>query len=148
VLLRGQFGAPPRDEIEPRGSGGDEVQGEAGMPLRPALDGRTLVGCVVIQNPMHGQTRKDGRVRLLQELLELLGAVAPAETSHHLARGQVEGRKQAGCPVPGVIMAPAFGGAGEQRDAGVHPVEGLNRGLLIDTEDHGLCPRRTDPSRA
>ena len=126
------------------------------MAEQPALDGRALVGGVVVEHQVDGQVQGHGGVQLRQKLLELLGAVVPTEAPHDVSRVVVEGGEQARRPVPRVIVAQPFGRAGEQQEDRLCPVQGLDLRLLIDAEDHralggiqieprGPCPRRTGP---
>ncbi|MGC8488129.1 MAG: hypothetical protein ACP5QO_07905, partial [Clostridia bacterium] len=80
------------------------------------------------------------------ELPELLGPMPPPQTPHDHARRQVAGGKQACGPGPRVIVAPPFGAAGQRGEDRWHPVERLNRGLLLHAQDDG--PLRRVPIQA
>ena len=107
-----------------------------GMTDPPGLDRRALVGGVVVQDPMDGQVWGDRGVQMLEKLVELLRPMAPVQGPHNLPCIVMESSEQARRPMPGVIVAPPVGGPGEEQHDGRHPVQGLDRRLLIDAEDH------------
>ena len=107
-LLIGQNGKPSLDLVEPRGMGWNEVQVEAPVPAEPAHDDRGLVGSVVVHDQVDLEFGCNAVVDQLEELNELLGAVATKAPADHTAGCNVEGRKQAGGSIAVVLRGSSF----------------------------------------
>jgi len=75
-LSFGEFAEPALHQVQPARAGGGEVQDKAGVGEKPTSDGRGLMGGVVVENEMHVQVGGHFPVDLLQEPLELDGAMA------------------------------------------------------------------------
>ena len=61
-LFRGQFREPPLYEIQPRGTGGREMQRESRVFHQLALNRGRCVGRIVVQHEMNREVRGDRRV--------------------------------------------------------------------------------------
>src|SRR2546421_8178107 len=75
-LLLSQGGEPPLDLIDPGGIGRREVEVEAGMPQKPSMDQRRLVGAVVVEDQVHVEDVRDFLVNAIEEVAELGRAVS------------------------------------------------------------------------
>lgn len=85
------------------------MQVEAGVRQQPLLDGRRLVGDVVVQDQVHVETGGDFFVELGQELRELDSPMAPVQGADHLAGGDFQGGEQGGGAGADVVMAAGCG---------------------------------------
>ena len=104
-------------------------------PGQPALDGGGLVGGVVVQDKVHVEVRGYGRIDPVEEAPELRGPVPTVAGADDLSRLHVEGGEERGRTMTTVVMGPALDlprAHGQQRG---RPVEGLDLGLLVDTQD-------------
>ena len=68
-------------------------------------------------------------------------AAAAVQLADHGAVGDAEGGEQAGDAVAGVVMGAPLGHAGHHREHRLGPVQGLDLGLLVHAEHHGLLRR-------
>ncbi len=66
-LLVGERGEPALDEVDPRGTRRGEVHVVARMAHEPAVDERRLVGPVVVENHVHVERGRDGRLNRVEE---------------------------------------------------------------------------------
>ena len=111
-LFLGQRREPSLDQVEPRSAGRREVQVEAWITQQPALDRRSLVGGVVIDDQMQlGR----GRHRLVDGLKELAKLDCPMplmQLADHGASFEVERREQVGRAVPQIVRRAPLGLAG------------------------------------
>ena len=103
-LFFGQEREEALDLVEPGGAGRREVDMPARMAGQPTLNGRRLVGCVVVHDQMDVELVGDLGFESAQELEELPAAVAWEALADDLAGGDVEGGKQGGGPVAHVVM--------------------------------------------
>ena len=134
-LLLCQRREPALHLVQPRAAGGGEVQVIARPPGQPALDGGGLVGGVVVQDKVHVEVRGYGRIDPVEEAPELRGPVPTVAGADDLSRLHVEGGEERGRTMTTVVMGPALDlprAHGQQRG---RPVEGLDLGLLVDTQD-------------
>ena len=122
--------------MEPGATRGGEVEVEPPslLGLEPALDGRTLMGAVVVENEMDIQLRWHLPFQLIEELNELPAAMARQATADHPAVQNIEGGKQGRGPMPLVVMRLAFGHSWTQRQNRSGAVQGLNLALFVDAE--------------
>ena len=97
-LLFGQEREGALDLVEPGGAGRREVDMPAGMPGQPALDGRGLVGGVVVHHQMDVEVAGHLGFEGPQELEELPAAVARKALADDLAGGDVQRRKERRVP--------------------------------------------------
>ena len=67
-LSFGKEREPAFDQIKPGATGRGEVQMEARVPQQPTLDGRRLVGSVIVQNQVHVQCTGHAGVNGFQEI--------------------------------------------------------------------------------
>src|SRR5215207_7862783 len=65
------------DLVEPGAAGRGQMHVPARPAVEPIADGRSLVGCVVVDDQMHIKIGWHGGLDLVEELAELDGAVAP-----------------------------------------------------------------------
>src|SRR5579859_335486 len=75
-LLFGEPAKPALDEVEPRSGSGREVQVQARMAQQPALDGRSLVGAVIIEDQVQLQVVRRCGVDSCREAAKFERAVA------------------------------------------------------------------------
>ena len=103
-LFGGQFGEPPLDEVQPRGTGRREVKLEAGVRKQPAFDLRGLVRGCIVEHEVHVEVLGDSLVDGVEELLELDRAVAGVQLADHLSGREIQrGVQVAGSGLP-VVM--------------------------------------------
>jgi hypothetical protein len=108
-LLLGQGREPTLDQIEPRGAGRGEVQVEARMAQEPALDRRSLVGGIIVEDQMEVEGGRYGRFDGLQKLAKLDRPMALMQLPNHGAGPGVERREQGGRAIAQVEL-PRFSG--------------------------------------
>ena len=108
----------------------------------PGADPGMLMGPVVVEHDVQVRPGMGGG-DLLQEPQELLVAVPRvAGVRGDLAGGHLQGGEQRGGAVPGVVMGPAGGQAGPQREHRRGPVQGLDLAFLIDADHDRVVWRR------
>ena len=76
ALLR-QLTEPALDEVEPRGTGGREVQLEARVGGQPLANRFMLMGSVVVQDDVQGEVGRKRTVEAPQELQDFLMSMTP-----------------------------------------------------------------------
>ena len=99
---------------------------ETGVTEQPPLDGRGLVGGVVVHDHVHDQVVRDAAVDEVQESLELLGPMPSGHIGDDLSGGHVEGGVEVGGAVADVVMAAPLGHAGHQRQHRSGPIQHLD----------------------
>src|SRR5215207_2506580 len=82
------------DLVEPGAAGRGQMHVPARPAVEPIADGRSLVGCVVVDDQMHIKIGWHGGLDLVEELAELDGAVAPVAFADHPTGGDVESGEQ------------------------------------------------------
>src|SRR4051794_18007255 len=107
-LLLGQESKPTLDEVEPRGAGRGEMELKTWTFQQPALNGRSLMSTVVVEDQMDVELWRHLRINLIQELTKLNRAMSPVELANHLAALRVQGGEQRSGAVTFVVMSPAF----------------------------------------
>src|SRR5262245_35834240 len=85
LLLR-ESREPALDQIDPGRAGGREVDLEAWMPGEPPMNQGRLVRAVVVQDVVHRQARRHGRVQRLEERAKLAGAMPVVELANDFPR--------------------------------------------------------------
>ena len=137
-LFVGDEGEEAFDLIELGGTGRREMH----MPVRPfgkpVPDRRCFVRGAVVQDAMDIEIARDGRLNLVEKPVELRGAVAGIAFADDLAGRNIEGRKQRGRAVAGVVVTALGGLARPYRRQRLAAVERLDLGLLIDAQDDGM----------
>ena len=93
ALLR-QLAEPALDEVEPRGTGGREVQLEARVGGQPLANRFMLVGSVVVQDDVQGEVGRERTVETPQELQEFLMSMTPVALADDLAGQHVQRGEQ------------------------------------------------------
>ena len=109
-LFVGQQGKPALDEIEPGGAGRRKVQVKPDVAGEPAADARRLVRPVVVEDEMHVEIRRHGRLNRVEEPFKLLTAMAPMTLPDDLASGDIQRGKERGRAVPPVVAASPYAG--------------------------------------
>src|SRR3989441_6751741 len=140
-LLVGERREPALDQVDPRGTRRREMHVVPRMAHEPAVNERRLVGAVVVENHMHVERRRDGRLDGVEERAELPGAVPVVELADDLARRNVQGGEERGGAVTGVIVGPPLhlpGPHGQQR---LRAIQRLDLGFLVDAQHERLIRR-------
>src|SRR5208283_3337954 len=109
-----------------------------GQELRDPLG---LMGREVVGDDVDLATPGLQRNNLAQEGHKLLGGMASSGLAEDLAVFGVERGVERERAMPIVLEAVALGPPGAERQHRVEAIEGLNRGLLIDTEHRGVLRR-------
>jgi hypothetical protein len=141
-LALAQDGEPALDEVQPRPGGRREVQVVAGVAGEPGLDGRRLVGAVVVHDQVNVELRRHALLDGAQELQELAAAMPPMQLADDLAGGQIQRREQGRGAIAHVVMAAPLGHAEGQRQQRLGAVQRLDLRLLVHTQHHGMGGRR------
>ncbi len=136
--LSGQFREEALDGVHPRGRCRCEVEGPVRVVGKPGMHVRRLVGGQVVKDDMDRHRGVEVRRHMIEERTEILGAVALGHLSDHLASGDIEGRQQRGGAVPFVIMRAGCRVTRGGRQGCLGAAEGLDLGLFIHREDHGV----------
>jgi hypothetical protein len=132
-------GEPCLDLIEPGSSRWGEMEMHSRMLLQPALV--LLVGIEIIQHDVKLAVRKSCN-DLVHEAEEFDAPAPLFVLAQNLAGRDIESREQGPRPMPLVVVALAGQGpCGRQLQIALRPLQGLNRGLLIDAEHDGLAGR-------
>ena len=82
-----------------------------------------------------------GRDHLIHEREEFLSAAASAASTHDFTGGGVQRREEVCGPMTGVVMGTLFDLGERHRQQGLCPIKGLDLGLFIDREHHGVHRR-------
>ncbi len=127
----GDVAEPAFDHIQPRTAVGREVDVKAPMSLQPLPGVGILVRGVVIDDQMQVQVRQRLGIDLLQEPDPLLMPMLWQAFRDDSTLRQFDGREQRGRAVAFVVVRQRLESAGEQRQALLRPVEGLDLTLLI-----------------
>ena len=93
-LLLGEQCKPAFDEVEPGGARRREVELKAWTLQQSALNGRSLVSTVVVEDQMDVKLWRHLRVNLIQELTKLQRAMTAVELANHLASLSVQSSEQ------------------------------------------------------
>ncbi len=135
-----------RSSLRPRerGRSGARRVGVASRSVRlgePRPDERRLVGPVVVYDDVHVEVGGHAVVDAVEELAELDGPVAAVRLGDDGGGPDVERCKQRRGAVSPIVVRSPFGPAGLHRQQGRGAVEGLNLGLLVDAQHHGMVWR-------
>jgi hypothetical protein len=136
-----EFGEPAFDQVEPTGTGGNEVEHEAGMTLQPAPHPSVAVGAVVVEDQVQDLVAGKLVVESPQELQELLMTVAGVALANDPALHNMQRGEQRGDAVPLIVVGVGAAAAGLERQTGLCAVEGLDLALFIDAQRHGVLGR-------
>src|SRR5580700_2369344 len=104
----GEQRKPALDQVEPGAAGRSEVQMEARMAQEPALDGRGLMGAVIIEDQVQLQFIRHRGVDGGKEAAKLDRAMALMELTDHGAGLSVERGEQVDGAVAQVVRCPAL----------------------------------------
>src|ERR1700731_2728087 len=132
---------PEFDLIEPRGIGRRKMQVQLGMIGQELCDPPGLMGREVVGDDVDLATPGLQRNNLAQESHKLLGGMAGSSLTKDLAAFGVERGVERERAMPIVLKAVALSSPRAKRQHRVEAIEGLNRGLLIDTEYRGVLRR-------
>src|SRR5260370_42631974 len=132
---------PEFNLIEPRGIGGSEVQVHLGMIGQELRDPLGLMGREVVGDEVDLTTLGLQRNNLAHEGHKLLSGMSGSGLTQNLAAGGVERGIERERTVPIVLEAVALGPPRAKRQHRVEAIEGLDRGLLIDTEHRSMLRR-------
>jgi len=137
-LFFGEAREPAFHQVEPGSAGRREVEMKARMTQQPTLEGRGLVGGVIVDDQMERAAARDLVVNGLQELAELHRPMAAMKLPDHGARLEVERGEQVGSAVTQIVGSTPFrlgrGAAATAADCDRVPGAGSSR-------------RRTTPAR-
>ena len=114
---------------------------------QPSLDLCVFVGGVIIDNQMHVEVGGYVSVNVPEKGQEFLMPVTALTAAQDGAGGHVQRGKQRSGPVSDVVVRHPLDVAQSQRQQRLCPFQGLDLGLLIDTQDHGMVGRGSDISR-
>jgi hypothetical protein len=117
------------------------MEAPARMTPQPFDHLGVLVSGVVVEDGVDRLAGRDLALDGVQKPDELLMPVALHATADDLALQHVEGGEQGGRAVALVIVGHGPGPTLLQGQARLGAVQGLDLGLLIDTEDHGVGGR-------
>ena len=93
---------------------------------------------VVVHHQMYVQVSRHVGFDGAQELQELRTAMTPVQLPNHLARGNVQRRKQRCCAMAHVVVGSALGDARCQRQNRLSAIQCLNLALFIHAQHHRL----------
>jgi len=127
--------------IEPRGTGGREVDMDPRVLLQPGFDRRVLMGGVIVADDLQGELLRRLTVQPLKEFQPLFVAMPRHRLGNLRPIQRVQGCEQCGCPVPLVVVGHRAAAALLQRKPRLASVQGLDLRLLIDTQDDGVIWR-------
>ena len=136
-----QLGKPTFYGIEPGCARGCEMDMETGMGFKPISNVLRLVGAAVVEDEMKIQRGFRRPIDLLKKSDEFFGAMPLGDSSHDFARHDVESRIETSCAVALVVVGSALDLPRPEREHRLGSVEGLDLGLLVDREDHGIVRR-------
>jgi hypothetical protein len=104
------------------------------MFLEELSDGLSFVGGEIVEDDVNVLPRGAQGYDLLQEGNELTTGMASRGFAVDPTGGGVECGIQEEGSVPVILEAMTFGASGGERKDGIETIQGLNGGLLIDTE--------------
>ena len=107
-LLFGEQREPALHQVEPGAAGRGEVQMEARMAQQPALDGRGLMGAVIIEDQVQLQFTRYRGVDGCKEAAKLDRAVTAMELTDHGAGFGVERGEQVDGAMAQVVRRAAL----------------------------------------
>ncbi len=136
-----EFGKPAFDEVEPTGTGGNEVQDKTGMFGQPAPDSFMAMGAVVIEDQVQGHGAGKLLIQAAQKLDELLMPVARVALADDSPFDDLKCRKESGRPVALIVMSEGAAASTLERQSRLSAIQGLNLALLIDAEHDGILRR-------
>ncbi len=102
---------------------------------QPGADGSGFVGAIVVHDEMDIQRCRDTLIDGVEELAKLGAAMPPMTLTDHYARLHVQGGNQRRRPVTLVIVTSALRLARAHGQQRLRPVQGLNLGLLVNTQN-------------
>ena len=141
-LLRGKFGKPALDLIDPRRRCWRELHVVMWPSRQPGFDHRCFVSGVIVHDDMDVETLRNTSVDLLQELQELGSSMALVAFADHKAGSDIEGRKQRRCAVADIGVSAALWNARHHRQDRLLAIEGLYLALLVDAQHQRPVGRR------
>ena len=138
-----EFGKPAFDQVEPTGTGWNEVQDEAWMPGQPAPDTFVAVGPIVVEDQVQGYGIGKLLVKAAQKLKELLMAVARITLANDTPFDHLERRKQGRRAMALIVMSKGAAAPGFEGQSRLGAIQRLNLALFIHAE-HDRILRRSE----
>src|SRR3990170_8135464 len=135
------FGKPKLDLVQPGRVGRSEVQLHLGMFSEKLLDLLGLVRREIVQDHMDLFLLRLVRDEITQERDEFRRGVPGSGLAEHRSGPRIKGGVEGERAVAKVLKSMSFCTAGRQRQYGVHAIQRLDRGLLIDAEYRGMLRR-------
>src|SRR5207245_3473055 len=133
--LAGKDGEPLFDLVHPRAMHGRKVQDEAGMGLKPRLDGLALVHAQVVEDEMdEGNGLGEAGVEKVEEGDKLLRALAGGVPADDFACSCVEGGEHLEHAVARVLVFDPYRLTSPSREGGGGALARLDIRLLIHKE--------------
>ena len=108
---------------------------------QPCSHPGVFVSCVVIDNQVDIQIRRDAVIQTAQEREKLLMAVPRFALCKHCARRDIQCGEQSRCSIANVIVRHAFGITQTHRQHGLRTVQRLNLAFLIDAQHQRMIRR-------
>ena len=136
-----QFGEPAFDQIQPTGTGGDEVQHKPWMLGQPTSHAFVAVGAVVVEDQVQRHGAGKFQVQTPQKFQELLMPMSGLTFADHPALHDLERGKQGGGAVPFVVVREGATASGLERQAGLGAIQRLNLALFIHAEHDRILRR-------
>ena len=117
------------------------MQAKARVAREPAMDGRSLVGCVVVENQMDVEMGRNLLIDPHQEFSEFKRAMPTVALTDHLPALHIECCEQRRRPVPHVVVGSALDLPGAQREQRLSAIERLDLRLLVDAQHQSSIGR-------
>lgn len=136
-----QVAEKPLHHAEPRGTGGGEMELEAGMAFGPCFHGRMLVGRIVITNQVDLFAGRRAPVDQIQKADSLLMPVLFHAGANDLSIGDIEGGEEGSGAIALVVMGHGLAASRFDRQARLGAVQCLDLTLFITREDDGMFGR-------
>src|SRR5215210_498874 len=133
-----ELGEPELHLVEPGGIGGREVQVNLRMLLQESLDRLGFVGRKIVEDHLDLPSRGLSRDDIGKESHEFRTGVSGRRLAQDLSAGGVQGGVEREGAMAKVFKAVPFRSPRREWEHRVEPVEGLNRGLLVDAENRRM----------
>src|SRR5208283_2274002 len=141
LAAKAQFLKPTLHQVQPTGTGGNEVTDKPRMFLQPSLHARLLVCPVVVHDQMEGNLLGKLTVQPAQKLEPFLMTMPGMTLANDLAFQHIEGGKQRGRAIALVVVGHRATPAFLEGQSRLSPVQSLDLTLLIQTQHQRLLRR-------
>src|SRR5713101_8331964 len=128
---------PALDLIEPGAAGRGEVHMITRALRQPVPDHRAFVGGVIVDDQMNLELCRNLPVNAVKELAKFQAPMTTVTLTNYAAGFHIERGEQRGGAVAKVVRGAALDLAGPHRQDRLHPIEGLDLGLLVGAQDQG-----------